>query len=146
MTAEGFAQYSRLANECPNALRLGVLRLVVFDQVSPDVMRNAIKAVQRSYMQNPKWLHEYVASDSRTGAVVAIQCHAEDPTSRKLLQAVLFVVLNDERKPIRLCATTIWCRYVGGQREIDDTPLWSEFVELEDDASVPASIASDEAD
>jgi hypothetical protein len=41
---------------------------------------------------------------------------------------------------------TAWCRYVGGLREIDDTPLWSEIVNLEDDVSVPASIASDEAD
>jgi hypothetical protein len=93
MPAEQFAQYSRLANECPNALRLGLLRLIVFDRVSPDAMRNAIKAVQRSYMKHPEFLHQYVTSDRRTGVVVEIWCLVKDPTSRQSLQAVLRVLL-----------------------------------------------------
>jgi hypothetical protein len=78
--------------------------------------------------------------------VVAIQCIVQEPISRKNLQAVLFVQLNDQREVSRLCAEVGWIRHVNGLSLMDGPPLWREILDLETGSGSRSATATDEGD
>lgn len=111
-------------------LRFGCLHLALHDHTSLAVIRDTIQALQRSYVKLPELLHGIVPSDVYSYDVVAISCPDEDPTSDDYLQALLFVDLNEERKPSGLGAMVAWGRYVNGKRRLEEPPLWEETLDL----------------
>jgi hypothetical protein len=137
-------QYSRLAAECPDALRLGGFGFDVFGQTSLEVLRDTMKVIQHSYVKHLDLLPGSVPSDPKKRPLVQIRCFPSNPTTEKQLGAVLLVSLDDEKK-LNLTAMAGWCN-PGGQYTIMDQPrLWRESIKPEDSEPRPESIATDDS-
>jgi hypothetical protein len=108
-------------------------------------MRDTIQAIQHSYAHYPDLLRGSDPSDLETGTAVVIYCH-KDPSSQKHLEAVLSFDGRDAME-LQLTAKVGWSRHVDGYSLMDEPPLWTETLALEEaDTGSSSSTATDEGD